>query len=43
MPKYKVLDTVIESQPNFKDLEQLSTKIIQKSILETKKIYPNLF
>ncbi|WP_171000804.1 hypothetical protein [Enterococcus songbeiensis] len=42
MPKYTVLDVVIEKDPNFEDLELLSDVIIQKSLAEAKKIYPFL-
>lgn len=42
MPKYTVLDVVIEKDPNFEDLELLSDAIIQKSLAEAKKIYPFL-
>lgn len=42
MPRYTVLDTVIEATPDFSDLDQLSDTILTKALAETKRIYPFL-
>lgn len=40
MPKYTVLDVVIEPDPDFKDLELLADTIVKKALAEVEKIAP---
>lgn len=38
MPVYSVLETVIEAEPDFSDLDRLAAKVIRKALIETKEI-----
>lgn len=42
MPRYTVLDTVIEANPDFSDLDKLADSIVEKTLLEVERIYPFL-
>ena len=42
MPRYTVLDTVIEANPDFSDLDKLADSILEKTLLEVERIYPFL-
>ena len=42
MPRYSVLDTVIEADPDFSDLDKLADSILEKTLLEVERIYPFL-
>lgn len=42
MTRYTVLDTVIEANPDFSDLDKLVDSIVERTLLEVERIYPFL-